>query len=73
MVNVKIEKSALRHKLLHRNLPNFSLKFEIFKNFGVISDLPDDVILLYVGDSNDYLVFPSLDSAISFVHLNYHF
>lgn len=71
MVNNKIEKSAIRHKLLHRNLEIFSLKFEIFKNNGVISSLPDDVILLFVGESNDYFVFPSLDSAMSFIHLNY--
>lgn len=72
MVNNKFEKSAIRHKLLHRNLEIFSLKFEIFKNNGVISSLPDDVILLYIGDTNDYLVFPSLDSATSFIHLNYN-
>lgn len=72
MTNNKFEKSAIRHKLLHRNLEVYSLKFEIFRNNGVISTLPDDVILLFIGESNDYLIFPSLDSAMSFIHLNYN-
>lgn len=71
MANYKFKKNAITHWLLSDNLECQLGKKQIFRNNGVFPNLRDDFYLLYISGSSYYFAFPSIDSAISFIHLNH--
>lgn len=56
-----MELKPIRHKLIKREQP-FVVRFEVY--------LQADRVLLFL-DSDKYLCFSSLTSALEFLHLNY--